>query len=356
MKKLYTIAVLAITAAALLAAGCTATKQGTQYISVDTTQECTAAFEQRVKIKKTIHLTDSVLLGNISKVLYRNGNLYVWDKSAQSILCYNDEGALLFRICTVGRGPGEYSGISNFWLGGRKNTLTIIAPEKKLLEYSATTGKLLSSRPITAQTIMFTDGAELADGSAALGIVGPHHNLAVSSPDTTIYHIPFNMGRDFAFMEKAFAQDGEEMLFVHGMSNNIYSVSPDTTTVKYIADFKGLELPDSEYLQRTPQEIQKIHDTRTVATRIDNLTASTNHITFSYWLMHPNKELETRYVLYTKKTGEIISINGNGLFPVRDAIGDTFISILDKNDGECNPDIVMWELARTPKHHTNNNH
>lgn len=344
MKKLYTIAVLAITAAAFLAAGCTATKQGTQYISVNTTQECPTSFEQRVKIRKTIHLSDSVLLGNISKVLYRNGNFYVWDKSAQSILCYNDKGALLFRICTVGRGPGEYTGISNFWIGGRKNTLTIIAPEKKLLEYSATTGELLSSHPITAQTIMFTDGAELADGSAALGIVGPHHNLAVCSPDTTIYHIPFNMGRDFAFMEKAFAQDGEEMLFVHGMSNHIYSVAPDTTSVKYVVDFKGLELPDSEYLQRTPQEIQKIHASRTVATRIDNITASKSHITFSYWLMHPGKELETRYALYNKKTGETVNINGNKLFPVKDASGNMFVSLLDKEEDESNPDIVMWEM------------
>lgn len=345
MKKLNAIAGLAMTAAAFLAS-CSTKTQETQNISVDTTQECQTTFGQKVKIKRTIHLSDTVLLGNIPKVLYHNGNIYVWDKSAQSILCYNDEGGLLFRICTVGRGPGEYTGIANFWLSGRKNTITIITPEKKLLEYSATTGELLSTSPITAKTIMFTDGAELADGAAALGIVGPQHNLAVFTQDSTIYHIPFNMGRDFAFMEKAFAQDGENMLFVHGMSNNIYSVAPDTATIKYIVDFKGLELPDSQYMQHTPQEIQKIHDSRTIATRIDNLVASRDYITFSYWLMHPNKDLETRYALYHKKTGKTLNINSNGLFPVKDASGNTFISIMDNDDEERNPDIVMWEMTK----------
>ena len=80
--------------------------------------------------------------------------------------------------------------------------------------------------------------------------------------------------------------------------------------------------------------------------RIDNLVASRDYITFSYWLMHPNKDLETRYALYHKKTGKTLNINSNGLFPVKDASGNTFISIMDNDDEERNPDIVMWEMTK----------
>lgn len=351
MTRLFT-AVAASLAAISMATGCA--QRGTQAqqirnISVDTSADGWETVAKRARIKKTIHLSDSVLLGNISKLLCHNGNIYLLDKSSRSILCYNGEGELQFRICTVGRGPGEYTGISNFYLSGRKNRLYIIAPEKKLLEYSAITGELLSSRPIDAKTIMFTDGAQLEGGETALGIVGPQHNLAICAADTIKYHIPFNMARDFSFMEKAFAQQGSQVLFIHGMSNNIYSVEPDSAYVKYVVDFKGYEIPDKDYLEKSPAEIQEIHNSRTVATRVDNLTDSPQYLSFSYWLMHPNKEQETRYVLFNKRTGESVNIHNGNLFPIRDVCGELFVSLME-NTGETaqdngeNPVVVMWKL------------
>ena len=159
MTRLFT-AVAALLAAISMATGCaqrSTQAQQIRTISVDTSADGWETVAKSARIKKTIHLSDSLLLGNISKLLCYNGNIYLLDKSSKSILCYNGKGELQFRICTVGRGPGEYTGISNFYLSGRKNRLYIIAPEKKLLEYSASTGELLSSRPIDAKTIMFTD-------------------------------------------------------------------------------------------------------------------------------------------------------------------------------------------------------
>lgn len=349
MNRIFT-ALAASLAAMSIAAGCAHTDREAQQIrniSVDTSEDAWETIAKRARIRKTIYLSDSVLLGNISKLICHNGNIYLWDKSSHSILCYNGQGALQFHICTVGRGPGEYTGISNFYLSGRRNTLTIIAPEKKMLEYSASTGELLSTSPISAKTIMFTDGAELEGVETALGIVGPQHNLAICTPDTIRYHIPFNMGRDFAFMEKAFARQGSQLLFIHGMSNNIYSVEADSVSVRYVVDFKGYELPDKEYLEKSPAEIQKIHSSRTVATRMDNITATPQYLTFSYWLMHPSKELETRYVLSNRYTGETMNIKKGNLFPIKDVCGELFVSLMDSEtapDEGKNPAIVMWEL------------
>lgn len=339
MKKIVSITIASV-AAILSCLSCTSTDDQIQNISVDTSTNGNPSFA--ININKEIHLSDSVLVGNISKVYYYNQRVYILDKSSKSLLCYKNTGDLLFRICSVGRANEEYTGISNAYLQEKEDKLTIIASEKKILEYSAATGDLLGVSSIDAQTIMFTDGAELESGQMALGIVGPHHNMAICSSDTTIYQIPFYMARDFAFMEKAFTRDGEKTLFIHGMSNNIYSIEPDTAMVKYVVDFKGLEISDSEYENSTPAQIQEIYSSRTVATRMDNLVTSGNWISFSYWLMHPNIEQETCYVLYNKKTGKAININDHRLFPIRGSADNMFISVVD-NPARENPTIVLWK-------------
>ena len=116
-----------------------------------------------------------------------------------------------------------------------------------------------------------------------------------------------------------------------------------------MVDFKGYEIPDKDYLEKSPAEIQKIHNSRTVATRIDNLTDSPQYLSFSYWLMHPDKEQETRYVLFNKRTGESVNIHNGNLFPIRDVCGELFVSLME-NTGETAPDngknpvVVMWGL------------
>ncbi len=320
---------IVLAATAIVVAGCKADLGAPVNISVDTQADASLEICKGAKIYNIFSLSDSLLVGEVSKAQHHNGKLCVWDKSSKGILCYDLEGNLLFNINSVGRGPEEYSGISNFYLSGRKNSVNIIAPEKKLLEYCAKSGELLSVSQIGAQTIMFTDGAEHPLGSNVLGIVGPKHNLALCGTDSITYHIPFNMARDFCFMEKAFANDGEQLLFVHGMDNNIYAVGADSVVVKYIVDFGGLEISNTDYETLTPQKIQEIYSAREVATRVDNLVSTPYCLAFSYWKMYPNKEQQTQYALYNKKNGEVLGIKENILFPIKCAAGDHFISIIE---------------------------
>lgn len=339
----------AAVAVAFVIISCTSKIEEVQNISVDTSENFGNAIDGNVKIKAVVQLHDSLLVGDVSKVLYSGGKIYIWDKSAASILCCTTDGDLQFRISAKGRGPGEYTGISNFYLSGSGNTVNVIAQEKKLLEFSAVSGELVSESGIDVKSIMCTDGIELQDGKTVLGIIGPEHNVAVDGADTLKYHIPFNMTRDFAFMERAFSQDGPKALFVHGMDNCIYSVAYDTSTVRYIVDFKGMEISNDDYQTKTPAEIQKIYDERSVATRIDNLVNSRNWLSFSYWMMNPDKTQQTNYVLYNKRNGKAMNILGSPLFPIKDANDNLLVSVADNSDSRYapyngNPVVVLWEM------------
>lgn len=298
-------------------------------ISVDITEEKSDFLFKNLKVEHICVLSDSIQIGQISKVQYYDSKLYIWDKSTKSILCFSRDGEFLFKINSVGRGPSEYVGIDNFYISKESNTINIMDSGKKVLIYSADDGKYISTWEPGEKTIMFVDGISMQNSQVVLGILGPHYNISLHTNDSSFSKIPFNMNRDFSFMEKAFTYDEDCVLYVHGMDNNIYSINSDTTMIKYIVDYKGYEILNTVYEDNTPAEIQKIYESREVATRMDNLVNSHRFLSFSYWLMSPDKPVQTNYVLHTKHNGTTYNFSDNILFPIKDAYGDIFISVVD---------------------------
>ena len=159
-------------------------------------------------------------------------------------------------------------------------------------------------------------------------------------------------------MEKAFCYDGTDMLFIHGMDNNIYRIDSDTATVKYEVNFNGREIANYEYETKNQQQLDAIFKSRKVATKMDNLYADQNHISFSYWLMEPDGNICTRYALHKIKEDITYNITQDSaeLFPIRENLDGAFVSAVpadaeiiarhtDKKAGvtfESNPAIVIW--------------
>lgn len=62
-----------------------------------------------------LETTDEFLIGHASKVLIKNGRIYVGDFiSAHALFVFNMEGEALFRIARRGQGPGEYLSFTDF--------------------------------------------------------------------------------------------------------------------------------------------------------------------------------------------------------------------------------------------------
>lgn len=55
-----------------------------------------------------LETTEASLIRSIDKILYSDHKIYVFDKDAKRIICFNEQGKYLSSINRVGQGPGEY--------------------------------------------------------------------------------------------------------------------------------------------------------------------------------------------------------------------------------------------------------
>lgn len=56
-----------------------------------------------------LETTDSCLIGRISKIIYRNGKFYIFDKEQNNnVTVFDEDGNYLFSVNKYGEAPGQY--------------------------------------------------------------------------------------------------------------------------------------------------------------------------------------------------------------------------------------------------------
>ncbi len=59
----------------------------------------------------------------VDKIVFAFERWYILDKNLMSILCFTSEGGFLFKIQSVGKGPGEYALLSSFFIDSTKREI-----------------------------------------------------------------------------------------------------------------------------------------------------------------------------------------------------------------------------------------
>lgn len=99
-----------------------------KYIKLETSKEC--------------------LLADIDKIKYHNKKLYILDRRvSKSLFIFDLEGKFINKIKRIGRGPGEYTLLQNFFIDKKNNQLVLFSDNHKLLYFDCT-GKYLSERKL----------------------------------------------------------------------------------------------------------------------------------------------------------------------------------------------------------------
>lgn len=141
------------------------TQQVAKYKAVDisTSEVIYSDAVERIKIDETkirsVNITDKLdsvryipletnsqsIMGSISKIIYHKGYFYILDsQSTNSIFIFNNEGRFVEKISRKGRGPGEYSKISDFCIDRTNDQIVIFADMPiKIIRYSIG-GKFIS--------------------------------------------------------------------------------------------------------------------------------------------------------------------------------------------------------------------
>ena len=63
-----------------------------------------------------LETTDACLIGEVSKIVFRNDTIFVADKTTKSLFIFNDKGKYLSKICRTGRARQEYTDLSDVFI------------------------------------------------------------------------------------------------------------------------------------------------------------------------------------------------------------------------------------------------
>lgn len=94
-----------------------------------------------------LQTNEEITVGEVRKLLIRNGRMYIWDRLSESVFCFDTSGNYLYRVHAQGQGPGEYGRTSDFSLDMNNGHICIFSDvDRAIFEYDEN-GKFLKETP-----------------------------------------------------------------------------------------------------------------------------------------------------------------------------------------------------------------
>ncbi len=101
-----------------------------------------------LQIDSYVFLSSKVPIGTLERVIIENDYIYILDEQSR-LVCFKPNGDIAFYLDRKGKGPGEFSSITDIVIRSEKNTLTIADQgRRKLIHYSSKNGKFISEEDL----------------------------------------------------------------------------------------------------------------------------------------------------------------------------------------------------------------
>lgn len=94
-----------------------------------------------------LQTTDSILIGQVEKLIVWNGKYYIWDKLSETIFCFDERGKYSYRLHKQGEGPEEYFRISNFTMDMKNGNICIYSDMSKAIYVYTEKGEFVKRIP-----------------------------------------------------------------------------------------------------------------------------------------------------------------------------------------------------------------
>ncbi len=92
-------------------------------------------FESKDERYIPLQTIEESLIGDIKKVIYRDGRFYINDRTSDKIVVFDNNGKYITNIDKKGRGPNEYLKIDDFCVDNNMNVIVYCNMTVKLLKY-----------------------------------------------------------------------------------------------------------------------------------------------------------------------------------------------------------------------------
>lgn len=269
-----------------------------------------------------LQTTKNSLLGEfVLKIVNVDNKFYIRNSGlGGEIMCFNGNGKFLFKLQNLGRGPEEYTSITDFDVSSDNKELTVLSSvDRKLLVYSISdTGysfkRSLSMKeplPLTIGMVPKTDFAFLA--IEPWNITAPTLSLVINSTGDTIHHKPNCYGsrqdKRGGFTRTALIYQSDKILcFKEYFSDTVFYVDVNEKS------FKPRIIFDTHGTLNTPEMMGHPERVGDHVTSIFGINEISRYVYYYYW---ENRSFNCRFLdkqtktIYKLDTGSFLATIAN---------------------------------------------
>lgn len=258
-----------------------------------------------LSVQKLIFLENNPPLGQISKVIHKNGFFYVLDGTASKLYGFSESGKLIFEFGNKGEANGEVLGLDDFTISKSGKSIFILDHKGMgISEIDGTTGNFVSkiSLDLFAHQIGITENEEFilfSDFSIWNEELGFNIIFMNKKGEIPQMYFPISKKESQLAFSKAHSLNSQN-LFSPLLNDTIYAINSEGPYPLYYLDFGNKKL---DYINYTSSELRKLNlFCEKFATRADHIheTKSSLFFTFCYE--------DGYYSFYNKQNGLLHSI------------------------------------------------
>lgn len=246
------------------------------------------------------------LIGSISQVVFSEDQIVILDSEVtQAVFVFDHKGRKRFTIKNKGEGPGKYRSATNIMI---KNKHLVLFDKLggKFLLYNNSNGKYLSEFKIMGSVVSMAEKNNYLYGFAN-NIDNRNIKVFDMEGNKLKEYFPtpgFLRNKRNFVMKKNLSSNKEELLLMNAFNNNIYTLQPDSITIKYKVRFGKYEIPESVLRSVTNKTINEVINdfSKEYAFGIDYLLDTDDFLSFCFIYKG------THFTLYNKKNGHKITI------------------------------------------------
>lgn len=280
LKSIYSSAILL-----LLSTSCSAhNSPDKNTVTIDVNTRKTSPLSKLIANYKgyiRLESSDDCLIEQISKTVIVNDTLYIMDKPRRTVFMFNaSDGRYLNKISKAGRGPGEYTDLSDFDVYASK-IYTLSYADRKLNVYSSDGRNLAQINiPDKYTKLKVIDGDRVwlyAENSNA-----DLHNFALLNTATGNIEQRFDrFAEDGGYVRNATPFCGEyngALYTAKYFDNRIYTLNDDAYTAAYDLDMHLQNIPQKDIATKTLAELSEMYRYREVLHKISHVFRSGNNL------------------------------------------------------------------------------
>jgi hypothetical protein len=264
---------------------------------------------------------NSLLSEFVLKIVNVDNKFYIRNSGlGGEIMCFSEKGKFLFKLQNLGRGPEEYTSITDFDVSSDNKELIVLSSiDRKLLVYSISdTGYSFKRSLSMKEPLPLTIGMVPKTGYAFLAIepwnfTAPTLSLLINSNGDTVYHKPNCYGsrqdKRGGFTRTALIYQSEKILcFKECFSDTVFYVDAKEKS------FKPRIIFDTHGTLNTPEMVGHPERVGDHVTSIFGINEISRYVYYYYW---ENRSFNCRFfdkqtkTIYKLDTGSFIATIAN---------------------------------------------